>query len=334
MPLIPKEFILWRDTMKDRIIALLSRLNIWKAPGQDTRQEVWTVVWLSVILIVAGMMWEEAFGDTLAVHETHTWQSDFAASSGPTIYWPVMPGIEHNPAGAPKSFDAAELAYTAWSWSERIDRPLHFIGNTTSTGGSSTGKITVNWIDAFQMLATGRDVFTKGFARVWYYLETGIIAGAEVYLNSTILEGKCRIQAAAHEVGHSMGALIHSNNDHDVMYSTGATDCRYAISAADVSLLQYGRHTCHAELTMEHDIYLPNVKHEGVRKSALLKYQGNMVWKLGPMKAIEDSRECSIASMDSAGVTTITDLRGVGGRLTKVKLAPMADDTWSLAWAE
>lgn len=259
--------------------------------------------------------------------DDHAEHNPFALTGhGSGRKWLGSANIYHNTSGAPEGYQSL-IEYGAWSWSQRTGASVNYIGETTSQGGQD-GRITVVWIDAFEMYDLRGSFSTKGVANYWYNTNTGEILGVRIYINSTMYESaddESRQVTFNHELGHALG-VTHSSTYSDVMYTYGGNT--YALSYNDVYRAEYGDYTCHAELTKENDIYIPYA----AGMSALLRFDGVNRWTLDEYEFSDGV--CSTVTLDSEGALVFTDVRGIGMSLTYVRMISVGADTWELEYAE
>lgn len=300
-------------------------------PGTSKALFVLAIICTSILLILCFMSKSEA--EVLALYESHTWQEDFAATSeGPARYWPgdiaIEETSEQGPLGSSQLRDMIE--YSSWSISERTGKSISYVGKTSEEGGYSSRKITFVWRTALEIFADRGSFSVMAYTRTWYYPSSGEIVGAIIYLNEDYFRSgadDCAIHTIMHEIVHAIGRDGHSNNDHDLMYRSN-NHCRFSMSAADVADLPYENHSCYVELMRWNHLYIPNA----YGKAAYLKYIGSNRWALDQFTDSDGS--CSTASMNDAGFVTMTDVRGIDGKLTRVELRPIGDNKWALDYAE
>lgn len=250
-----------------------------------------------------------------------------ATSARAAEQWAVEPAVYYNSTGAPQS-PIDGIQYSLWSVRERTGQSGHYAGTTTES--AIAGAVVVRWIDASAMWSRF-GCQCNGYAH--HVLDgAGYFAGTELLLNSDVEWTDRQLKRTiVHEFGHVFGYDTHHGGLHGVYRMVGAEPYDYALTTADVLKLPYNdRSLCHAELTTEFDIYLPDIN----MQSAMLRYQGNMTWTLDYLHFNYEHQNCTQASIDSQGVIKMTDVRGMGGNLTRVELVPIADDTWTLQWAE
>lgn len=247
--------------------------------------------------------------------------------------------IELNHSDAPANITLQQIEkymrYAAWSWTQRTGLNVAYAGTTASDGVGQTGKIVVRWEDAFYFASHGRDFFTYGYTVSTFYSDSLEMLGAEIVLNSTILNeaNKNLLFVIIHEVEHALGFGGHSDNQHDVMCPVPANGWRYAPSAYYIEVLPYADHSCHVELTLENDLYIPMGVHpiDGPI-AALLVYQGDFRWKLAPY--VVSSGGCSTITADEFLTLEFSDVRSMDADYSNVILKFEGDDVWSLEWAE
>jgi len=261
--------------------------------------------------------------------DSHSWTAEFAASSRrPT--W--QQEIKVNQVVGDGPMDAATLEHVIkrgmWGWDERAKVRARYTGITNDDSGK-TGSVTFVWIDMMGMFSMTGDFFSGGATRSWYNLDTGEIAGATVYLNTSFFaEGvtDCAIYIATHELGHAYGAFNHSSDSHDVMYAS-QTHCRYAVTGKDAKLIG-STPQCHIELMDDGSIYIPEIAGQG----AYLKSKGNNIWHLEQLSPVDG--ECNTATVDSMLTVRLSQIRGYGFKYTWAELVHIGDDNWQLTGGE
>lgn len=228
----------------------------------------------------------------------------FLAQATGALRWPesrVM--VYHNPQGSPLSkTDAVQaIKYAAWSWQQRTGLVLEYAGETERA--QIDGAIVIRWADTFQMFIDRNDLNTNAYTRYSYYLDSALLAHATVVLLDSVWQGDYRrgMNTLMHEVGHTLGAVGHSDQAYAVMYWLQMSD-RYQLTAADVRMTAYGQHVCHAEITPHGDVYLPGVMGFGVT--------------LEPRSDVFQIKHVHPSGLDCTGeldgdTTTIREVRGI-----------------------
>lgn len=254
-------------------------------------------------------------------------QDEFALRGfGDGRRWISAVRTEVNPHQMPRGFED-HIAYGNWIWSERTGKPISHVGNTTSEGYGTSGKITVKFIDSMEMYALRGDFFVYGVAQVWYYQSSREITGAIIYINvSMVADSAERMQLVYnHELGHSLG-VRHGSNPLSVMYTH--PNGSYALSYDDVHRAEYEDHMCFVELTREFDLYIPSAG----GMSALLEFDGVDQWEMTQYEYSDAT--CSTVSMDEERKLTFTDVRTLGMSLSLVEMVHVEGDIWRLWYAE
>ncbi len=243
--------------------------------------------------------------------------------------WAVNPSVKYDATGSPYSANHVEAAIeeAIWVWETSIPSlDINYVGLTL--GPVENAVITFKWNDPIAHWNLTGNLLSKGAEQKWTYLDNGLIAKSVIFLNTAYFEGgidACQMTVFSHEFGHALGLNGHSDNPDDLMYY--ATEhCRYVPTDNDVSLLGYQPTACHAILTRENDISVPFL-------GGFLKKQEGAAWELESLTSTSP-RSCNTVTMDSQGVITMTDVRSITGNLSLVILSPIADNTWSLTWAE
>lgn len=240
--------------------------------------------------------------------------------------WDSEPDVYINTANEPMSTVGA-LNYALWSIEQRSGRSGNFAGYTSANANSWA--INVRWVSkAYIQSLTGSsfDAYTT-----WSWSGSSM-TNSEVMLAYDAITGQKQLtNLMIHELGHALSGEIHHSGENGVFRAHTSYPHDYALTTQDVMQLDdHGRSLCHAELTLENDIYIPDIQGQ----SALLRYQGSETWKLYYVKANPLTQGCTQASVTEAMVIEIDDLRGYSGNYTSVVLAPIGNDTWELEYAE
>lgn len=312
----------------------LSRLPIWREEKQNTKAEIFYAALFIIVLVIVGAVWQKAQAQDLSHDQSHGWQSEYAASSSqPELKWAVP--VQVRVYG--EDDIQKELEYAIWSWGQRTGHDISYGGQIEAIATGESRTITVRLIDALEMQAITKSFSTKGTTDFWYYTASGIMTGAVINLNSLyfprdqdtgkVIVDRCALQTIVHELGHALGSR-HTNESDDVMYPYSARGCRYSLSSNDIASTHYEGSECFIELTMENDLYLPDI--HGKRVS-LKKLEGN-IWKIESM-ADNAENTCHSANTDEFLNLTMLDIRAPQARYW-AKFKFIGNDQWELQYAE
>jgi len=209
--------------------------------------------------------------------------SVFALISASTAEWENGIFAQFNTAQAPISETVSEtvlfdeIRYSAWSWQQRSGIDITVQGTTMAR--LATNGIVVRWeprqnFDEMNLSAV------NGYTRRWIYADTLATYGYEIVLNLRTfnsLDIKKNVRTITHEPGHAPGLRLHSDDPHSVMAIPLLSEpARYSLSIADALQTRTVGSLCHAELTREFNIYIPDIQSQ----RATLKYLGDEAWKL------------------------------------------------------
>lgn len=312
----------------------IMRLPIWRKDTQNINTKLVYAVLFIVALLSVGAVWQKAQAQQLEHGQSHGWQSEFAASSAsPKLKWDAPVEVRfHGDEDISK-----ELEYAIWSWSQRTGHDISYGGKSPSVSNGASMTITVQLISPLEMQAKSNNFNTKGLTDFWYYSATGTMIGAVVNLNDLYFPrnkatGKvkidqCALQTIVHEIGHAIGSR-HTSSSDDVMSPYGATGCRYSLSPNDITAAAYDGSQCFVELTMENDLYIPDI--HGKRVS-LKKLEGN-IWRIENLADNPESL-CGTAQVDEQLNLTITDIRGEQAQLW-ARFKFIGNDQWELQYAQ
>ena len=235
----------------------------------------------------------------------------------------------------PKDILPETLERAVQSVSQRSGYTITRMGVAPTTLGGATGRITFVLVSNAELRAIGAPETALATTKTWYYLDSGIIAGVVVYLDRFwFLAGAtdCTVHTISHELVHALGGMGHTDNRHDVMYPN-QTHCRYALSAGDLAHLgvvqaPLGR-SCYAEIMQGGTVYLPSV----VGKAALLRPEGDNVWRLDQLENSLEAR-CDNVTVGDNLQLRIADLRGQNLMYNWAELAFVGNDRWRLTGGE
>lgn len=230
-----------------------------------------------------------------------------AQTAGP-LHWPSNKvDLYYNSTSAPDS-ESTFLAYSIWSWGQRIGLEITYRGLTYET--QIDGAIVVNWLSPVDMLTARDSFFVRGYAKSTYYPSSGELSRSSIYLRSD-LTGDDLLSVSMHELGHSTGITGHSTDTNGVMYDTAP---RYALTVSDAMLTAYEHHYCHAEVMPSGEVYLPGIEGAGV---TLHEVDGALL-----VKHEHHSGEHCTGSLGSDLVVKIPDVRGMDESFRDVVLRP------------
>jgi|GEM_PF-1044650 len=259
----------------------------------------------------------------------------FALISAGIAEWENGTFIQFNTAQAPVSETISEtdllnaIRYSAWSWQERTGINIALQGNTTANVVKDG--IVVRWEPQQHFYEMGLYA-VNAYTRRWIYPDTSATFGYEIVLNLNTFNGLDvkNMRTITHEIGHALGIKTHSDDPHSIMAIPLLSEPpRYSLSIADALRAGTGGSLCHAELTREFDIYIPDIQNQ----RAVLKYQGNETWKLQILNKNPQARTCTSVTVDPLTLQlNFSDLRTVDTSYHAI-LNFIGNDTWKLYWA-
>jgi hypothetical protein len=269
---------------------------------------------IGIMIIIYAPFWLmfRAHGDELVPAYPHLEQSNpYAATSPKQWHGDITIGIE---SGAEQL--RPYLEYAAWQWSQRTGKKITVSSGASPSGHSTSGKIT----------ATIKDVPSMAQTQLWYFMDTGNIAGVVIRFDPIWLFNTpdCVQHMVTHELGHALGGSGHTESKSDVMYPT-QTHCRYALSAADIGHVPYDGNSCFVELLKDFSLFIPSVN----GYSALLKYT-EAGWKLS--EYLPSSGKCSTVFELNLNLT-FGDIRSASGNY-RAQLRYTENETWTLDYVE
>jgi hypothetical protein len=227
------------------------------------------------------------------------------------------------------------IRYSAWSWAQRTGIDIELRG--TAAENIREGGIIFRWEPQQHFVSMGLPA-VNAYTRRWIYSDTQLTYGYEVVLNLQSFKGLevSNMRTIMHEMGHALGIREHSADRHSVMSIPVISEpARYALSTVDivnvpgVAVIERGS-LCHAELTRELDIYIPDIQ----GKRASLKYMGDQLWKLQSVSENPQSSNCNSTAVDPQTLTLhINDLRSLEVTYQAI-LDYTGNDMWKLRWAQ
>lgn len=236
--------------------------------------------------------------------------------------WPSEPTISYDETGQPVAAQR-DLDYALWSIKARTGMSAEVV--------ASAGQIRILWRSNLQIAAIC-GMPCDGYA-AWNWDGAGNMTDSTVYLNSEAYKdgGPRLTRTMIHEIAHALYGNIHHSEPGAVLKAEGYYPHDYALTTGDVlAMPSHGRSMCHAELTLQNDVYIPDI--EG--QKAMLRYQGNGVWALASLAENQSTQGCTQASVTDKMEIEIQDLRGLYGAYTYVRLEPIGNDLWKLGYAE
>ena len=246
--------------------------------------------------------------------------------------WAVQPTVKLNNEGSPYASLHVESAIeeAVWAWSSRMpNMQIKYVGLTVAPVEMAV--ITYRWKDPLDMSLMTGSMFSKGAEQTWTYLDSGLISRSVIHLNTGYFRDgidACEMTVFSHELGHALGIGFHSDKPEDLMY-WAPSHCRYTPTDNDIALTGKASSTCHAVLTRDNDIAVPDI----AGQQAYLKYQGNQEWKLEHV-AEKKSRGCNGAQFNrDTGAIHLPDLRSSQHRYSAT-LESIGADVWRLNYAE
>jgi len=222
--------------------------------------------------------------------------------------WAVTPQVKYIDSGSPYESALVEdaIEQVVWSWNNSIaGLNLKYAGLTLPPVQNAI--ITFQWLDAVDHFNISGSIFAMGVEQTWIYTNSGKVARSVISMNVSYLSDgidACAMVVFSHELGHSLGVTGHSTNPDDLMYYAPA-HCRPVPTDSDVRLSVHIPSTCHAEITQDYDIFIPEI----YGKQAYLKYDGDFTWSLSYL-ADKLPRSCSGSEFDSASGLLSLQIKG------------------------
>ena len=260
----------------------------------------------------------------------------FALVSAGIAEWENGTFVQFNPEQAPISETISEtelleaIRYSAWSWQQRSG--INISVNGTTTADIVKGGIVYRWEPQQHFDEMGLNA-VNGYTRRWVYADTLATFGYEIVLNLKTFNGldMKNMRTITHELGHALGIKSHSDDPHSVMAIPLLSEPpRYSLSVSDALQTGTGGSLCHAELTREFDIYIPDIH----KQRAALKYLGNETWKLQTLNQSPQPQACDSVTVNPQTLRLyFNDLRTVDVSYYAV-LDFIGNDTWKLHWAQ
>lgn len=236
--------------------------------------------------------------------------------------WYSEPTVSLNQYNAP--MDATVAAkYALWSIRERTGKSGSFIP-------SGQGQIAISWRTSVQIQALAGYAYA-GWAQ-WNYDWNGYFTNVDIWLNRDLITSEKMLFAIMmHEMGHAFGADIHHNGSHGVFNPHADYPYDYTMTNKDVLELPYStRSMCHAELTQEGDLFIP----DGQGMQGMLRYDGNYQWSLAYVENNPVSTGCTNVSMSESGTIELYNVKGYDQTFGYVRLKGIANNQWELEYAE
>lgn len=194
--------------------------------------------------------------------------------------------------GQDKPHAIESLQYAIWSWRERTGWDIYYAGETRED--IMEGGIVMRWDGADHFSRQGWDPQTaRGYAKRWVHGGTDRLYSYEAVLHERLyLMETLTTETMVHELGHAL-ALSGSHLEDQGAVMRQGSNRRYALSTTDVLNVTAQGSLCHAELTRELDIYVPDI--EGMR--GLLRYVGQEIWILDELSPNPVSPGCDAAML-------------------------------------
>lgn len=251
----------------------------------------------------------------------------------------AMPGpafpqeIYFNPERRVGTDQVDKIEYAAWSWNETAGFRAEYAGETDQR--CIEGAITVRTPTVDEWLSTGRSLFFNGAIAV-----DECDAGENGYQIVVSPVFQLDVRTYMHELGHTLGAWVHSSDDGDVM--RGSIKTKGGISWQDVQLaidepfwnLYALPDVCFTQFLPDWNLYHANV--DGTAFTLL--YQGQVdgwhTWAAGDAYSVPGTPPaCSDVTIDGQGGIVLQDVRSESAGHWRATLQHAGANTWRLVSA-
>jgi len=216
------------------------------------------------------------------------------------------------------------VEYALWSIRERTGMSAVYRGITIAE--SLPNAIVMRWEPQSEFTVCP---YCIGYT-YWVWDWEGYMVEARIMLNNSYAyTDKMLARVILHEIGHSLAGDIHHSHS-GVFYAETLYPYDYALTTADVMELPYRmRSLCHAELTLENDIFIPDIQ----GKQVMLRYNGNSKWTIATMEDNPYTQGCAVNRVDEDLTLYLDDVRSINGNYI-ARLGFIGGDTWELEYAE
>ena len=259
---------------------------------------------------------------TLSQDVTHGPDNEMAATSGMPMHWSGKIRV-YAVAGEHDITD--KIKSGIWSWRERSGADIVYEGKTPSENYGASYAVKISVVSALKVFQVSGSLDAEATTLRTYYLETGEIIGAVIYIGEQWLSrGDDYVQYIInHEIGHAIGITTHSSVDHDIMYAAHVHS-RYAPTAADGIAAGYNPRPCFAEIMDNGGVYIAGA-------GAYLRSVGGNVWRLEQYSPVS----VSCANLERDGMDfMVRDLRGRSASYSWARMEWIGGDDWLLVGGE
>jgi len=245
----------------------------------------------------------------------------------------------YNETGAPCLLSEIEpvIKHCVWSINERTALGIEWSG-IVGTEVAEPGNPVIRWVTPKWLSDHGYSAIdTLGLALTYASGKIAIVLNTLHYVDGLSIKNRRTIMhEMLHPIHPGTGSQDHLADNHAVLAARTVFGHkpRYSLSMADYMPVQKGGSHGHCELTMENDLYIPDI--HGHRASLIYIGDGsNHSWKLGETSICPQSLGYTGSRFDGdTGKLYLDDVRGSTLSARNVILAPIGEDQWKLESAD